>query len=188
MRKLQERNRWVSENYSDMKYGLMIDPLVLLERIAGGSEKDPMPHLKTLEARKKLNADTGAESSAVTSLRHSWRPRTFHEGMPFMVCDQNMSRLNQLCKHTKWKSGGMGVRNHIMKPLGILQQQAISSDIIFTFGNRELCSKAQMLATTSLAASVAFRRSSLSCTSISMRCLKSLTYFQSSPSRRHAGR
>ena len=154
LRNLQECSRWVEMNFSDMKYGLIIDPLVLLDRIASGGETDPMAHLKTLEARKKLNFDNGAESSSVTSLGH-WRPRLFHAGMPLMVCDPNVSRLSELSKHTKWKTGGMGVRNHIMKRIGVLQQ-AISSDILYAFGNHEETAKAQMLATTSLAASVSF--------------------------------
>ena len=154
LRNLQECSRWVELNFSDMKYGLVIDPLVLLDRICGGVEKDPMSQLKTLEARKKLNIDTGAEASSVTSLGH-WRPRLFHEGMPLMTCDQNTSRLNQLCKHTKWKTGGEGVRNHIIKRMNVLQQ-AISIDILYVFENREEFAKAQMLATMSLTASVAF--------------------------------
>ena len=154
LRNLQECSRWVSEHYTEARYGLVIDPLALLDRIFGDDEVDPMTQLKTLESRAKLNIDTGAESSSITSLGHS-RPRIFHFGRPTMTCDQRTSRLNKLCKPVHWKTGGEGVRNYIIKQMNVLQT-SIGSDIMYSYGNRPDEAKAQMIATLSLTASVAF--------------------------------
>jgi hypothetical protein len=154
LRNLQECSRWVATNYSDARYGLIIDPLTLLDRIFGDDEVDPMTQLKTLESRLKLNIETGAESSSITSLGHS-RPRIFHAGRPTMTCDQKTSRLNKLGKPSHWKTGGEGVRNYIIKQMNVLQS-SIGSDIMFAFGNQPEHNRAQMIATLSLTASVAF--------------------------------
>lgn len=154
LRNLQECSRWVVENFSEARYGLVVDPLILLDRIFGNNEVDPMTQLKTLESRLKLNIETGAEASAITSLSHS-RPRIFHSGRPMMTCDQNTSRLNKLCKHSKWKTGGEGVRKFIIKQMNVLQS-SMASDITFAYGGYPEHAKAQMIASLSLTASVSF--------------------------------
>lgn len=104
VRNLQECTKWVDANFSNHRYGLIMDPLIMLDRIFGDDKVDPMTQLKTLESRLKLNIETGPEASSITSLSHS-RPRIFHTGRPTMSCDQHSSRLNKLCKHSKWKTG-----------------------------------------------------------------------------------
>jgi hypothetical protein len=154
LRNLQECSRWVDLNFSEARYGLVVDPLILLDRIFGNDEVDPMTQLKTLESRLKLNIETGAEASAITSLSPS-RPRIFHSGRPMMTCDQSTPRLNKLCKHSKWKTGGEGVCNFIIKQMNVLQG-AMSSDIMYAFGGNPEHAKAQMIASLSLTASVSF--------------------------------
>jgi hypothetical protein len=155
IRNLQECTRWMKDFYVDAKYGLVIDPLTLLDRLFGDDAVDPITQLKTMDTMSKLNIDTGGESSALTSLKHA-RPRIFHTGRPMMICDQKTSRLNLLCKPLKWKSGTDGIRNHITERMNVLQPH-IRDDINYEFGkNAERDDKAQMIATLSLTASVTF--------------------------------
>jgi hypothetical protein len=156
IRNLQESSPWVALNFSEERYGLVVDPLNLLDRLFGDDQVDPLTQLKTMESRMKLNIDTGAESSSITSMGHL-RPRIFHDGRPTMTCDQKTSRLNKLGKPSKWKTGGEGgVRNHIIEQMNVLQPH-ISDDITYTFGNGHPGdSKAQMIATLSLTTSVTF--------------------------------
>lgn len=157
IRNLQECSRWVTLHFSEERYGLVVDPLNLLDRLFGDDQVDPLTQLKTMESRMKLNIDTGAESSSITSMGHL-RPRIFHDGRPTMTCDQKTSRLNnKLGKPARWKTGGEGgVRNHIIEQMNVLQPH-ISDDIIYTFGNGHPGdSKAQMIATLSLTTSVTF--------------------------------
>ena len=79
IRNFQECTRWVRANYADARYGLLIDPLTLLDRLFGDDKVNPITHLKTMESMSKLNIETGAESSALTSLKYP-RPRMFHKG------------------------------------------------------------------------------------------------------------
>jgi hypothetical protein len=72
-----------------------------------------------------------------------------------MSCDQKTSRLNKLGKPSHWKTGGEGVRNYIIRQMNVLQS-SIASDIMYAFGNRPEHTKAQMICTLSLTASVAF--------------------------------
>ena len=156
IRNLQECSRWVTANFSEERYGLVVDPLNLLDRLFGDDQVDPLTQLKTMESRMKLNIDTGAESSSITSMGHL-RPRIFHDGRPTMTCDQKTSRLNKLSKPSKWKTGGEGgVRNHIIEQMNVLQPH-ISDDITYSFGNGHPSdSKARMIATLSLTTSVTF--------------------------------
>lgn len=155
IRNLKECTRWMEEFYVEGKYGLIIDPLTLLDRLFGDDAVDPITQLKTMDTMSKLNIDTGGESSALTSLKHA-RPRMFHTGRPMMICDQKTSRLNLLCKPLKWKSGTDGIRNHIIERMNVLQPH-IRDDIDYEFGrNSERDTKAQMIATLSLTASVTF--------------------------------
>lgn len=154
LQNLQECSKWASKNFPDNRYGLIIDPLILLDRIFGNDDVDPMTQLKTLESRAKLNIDTGAEASSITSLGHP-RPRIFHSGRPMMTCDQNTSRLNKLGKHGVWKTGSEGVRNYIIQRMNGLQS-SIASDITYAYSTLEECAMAKMVTTMSLTSSVAF--------------------------------
>ncbi|KAI2509118.1 hypothetical protein MHU86_5237 [Fragilaria crotonensis] len=155
IRNLQECSTWVKKNYPDARYGLVIDPLTLLDRLFGDDEVDPITQLKTMESMSKLNIETGAESSALTSLRHP-RPRMFHKGRPMIVCDAKTSRLNLLPKPLKWKSGTDGIRNHIVERMNVLHPH-IRDDIDYAFGkDHARDSKAHMIATLSLTSSVTF--------------------------------
>ena len=155
IRNLQECSRWVKDHYTEARYGLVIDPLTLLDRLFGDDEVDPITQLKTMESMAKLHIETGAESSALTSLRHP-RPRMFHKGRPMIVCDAKTSRLNLLTKPVKWKSGTDGIRNHIVERMNVLQPH-IRDDIEYAFGRDHMRdNKAQMIATLSLTSSVTF--------------------------------
>ena len=153
-RNIHECSRWIEENFSCMRYGLIMDPLVMLERIYGDDEVDAVSLLKTLESRLKLKIETGAEASALNALRHS-RPRIFHKGRPTMVNLSNKSRLNLLPSHADWKSGGEGVKAFIVHKMNILHA-SIASDISFELGRHPSTAVAQMVATMSLTATITF--------------------------------
>ena len=152
---LQECTQWMKKFHVDAKYGLIIDPLTLLDLVCGDDAVDPITQLKTTDAMSKLSIDTVGESSALTSMKHA-RPRIFHTGRPMMICDQKTSRLNLLCKPVKWKSGSDGIRNSITERMNVLQPH-LRDDINYAFSkNPERDAKAQMITTLSLTASVTF--------------------------------
>jgi hypothetical protein len=75
-----------------MRYGLIIDPLLLLDRAFGDGEVLHGSQLKIIEARKKLEIMTGAEAAALSALQFS-RHHLFHKG-----CFKNFAikKLNNL--------------------------------------------------------------------------------------------
>jgi hypothetical protein len=151
---IHECSTWIETHFSGLRYGLIMDPLLMLERIYGDDEVDAMSLMKTLESRLKLKIETGAEASALNALRHS-RPRIFHKGRPTMVNLPNKSRLNLLASHGEWKSGGEGVKAFIVQKMNILHA-TISADIAFEFGRDVSNATAQMVATMSLTATITF--------------------------------
>jgi hypothetical protein len=153
-RNLHECTEWIESHFSGLRYGLIMDPLLMLERIYGDDEVDSVSLLKTLESRLKLKIETGAEASALNALRHS-RPRIFHKGRPIMINLPNKSRLNLVQSHTEWKSGGEGVKSFIVQKMNILHA-SVAADISCEFGRDPSMATAQMIATMSLTATVTF--------------------------------
>jgi hypothetical protein len=106
LRSIHECQEWVHENFFCFRYGLIMDPLLMLDRIGGddsatGSKSN---QFKTWEARSKLKITTGAEESALHAMSIK-RPQLFHTGKTAMVTEQNKSKLNQLPTFASWKSG-----------------------------------------------------------------------------------
>ena len=156
IRNLQESTHWVEQNFPATRYGVMIDPLILLERIYGNDDIDSITQLKTWESRQKLGIETGSEETSLTALNNR-RPRIFHCGRPTMSCDQNTSRLNKLKKHSVWKTGGQGVRNDIFERMNVLRpNMAADIEDAFAEGAEGVTPKAKVIATMCLAASVTF--------------------------------
>jgi hypothetical protein len=153
-RNIHECSSWIEKNFMGLRYGLIMDPLLMLERIYGDDELDTVSLMKTLESRLRLKIETGAEASALKALRHS-RPRIFHKGRATMVNSPNKSRLNLLPSHSEWKSGGEGVKAFIVHKMNILHS-SITADIAYEFGRSSSSSAAQMVATLSLTATITF--------------------------------
>jgi hypothetical protein len=154
LRDVKDTTRWVEKNFSGLRYGLILDPLLMLERIYGDDEVDSGSFLKSMETRLKLKIETGAEASALNALRHA-RPRIFHKGRPCMVNLPNKSRLNLLAAHKDWKSGGEGIENFIITKMNVLYS-SISSDIANELGNDAGTMEAHFVATKCLTATVTF--------------------------------
>jgi methyl-accepting chemotaxis protein len=153
LRNLNECGAWITYHFKDFRYGLIMDPLVMLDRIFGEDEASSSTHLKTMETRINLKIATGAEAATLRSLQFA-RPRIFHSGRVAMNNDRNKSRLNKLPDHSTWKAGGDGVKHFIMKKMNLLHS-AISSDISYAFGSGE-SQTALMVATLSLTNTVTF--------------------------------
>lgn len=66
LRSIQDCQGWIHDHFSCYRYGLMMDPLLLLDRICGddgiGTKSNKF---KTWESRSKLKITTGAEESAL---------------------------------------------------------------------------------------------------------------------------
>lgn len=148
-RNIQECNMWIEENFQGMRYGLMMDPLLMLDRIFGQDEVESQ--FKTFESRVKLNIPTGAEASAIKALNYS-RPRLFHSGKVAMTNERNSSKLSKLTTYSIWKSGSDGVRNYITKMMNQIQL-TVSHEIAYAFGRMP---RAMAIATASLNATVTF--------------------------------
>ena len=65
LRNLNECGAWVTTQFKDFRYGLIIDPLVMLDRIFGEDEASSSTHLKTMETRINLKIMTGAEAATL---------------------------------------------------------------------------------------------------------------------------
>jgi hypothetical protein len=144
LRNLNECGAWITTQFKDFRYGLIMDPLVMLDRIFGEDEASSSTHSKTMETRINLKIATGAEAATLRSLQFV-RPRIFHSGRAAMNNDRNKSRSNKLPDHSTWKAGGDSVKNFIVKKMNILHS-VISSDISYAFGGGE--SQAALVVTT----------------------------------------
>ena len=155
-RSVHECYEWSMKNFPGRRYGLIMDPLLMLERICGADEAQASANTwKTMESRIKLKITTGAEASALEALNNP-RPRLFHSGSPSMMYIRNTSRLSKLLKHTNWRSGGGGgMREHILKQMNSLQG-TITQDINHFFGSGRVphLAQAHLIATLSLTASM----------------------------------
>jgi hypothetical protein len=131
LRNLNECGAWITTQFKDFRYGLIMDPLVMLDRIFGEDDASSSTHLKTMETKINLKIATGTEAATLQSLQFI-RPRIFHSGCTAMNNDHSKSRLNKLPDHSTWKAGD-GVKNFIVKKMNILHS-VISSDILYAFG------------------------------------------------------
>lgn len=154
LRNLQECHVWISENFKTLRYGLIMDPLLMLDRIFGADDAEAESQFKILESRVKLRITTGAEAAAIKALHFS-RPRLFHKGRVAMVNERNSSKLSKLPNFKSWKSAGEGVRNYVTKQMNLIHS-TISHDIGYAFGVDPQLARAQVLATASLNATITF--------------------------------
>ena len=56
---LNECGAWITTQFKDFRYGLIMDPLVMLDRIFGEDEASSSTHLKTMETRINLKFRLG---------------------------------------------------------------------------------------------------------------------------------
>ena len=77
LRSIQECQNWIDLNFKGYRYGLIMDPLLMLDRIFGSDDGESDSEFKTLEYRVKLKITTGAEAAAIKALYFK-RPRIFH--------------------------------------------------------------------------------------------------------------
>ena len=154
LRTLQECNTWISTNFQGLRYGLIMDPLLMLDRIFGSDDVEAESQFKILESRVKLKITTGAEAAAIKAL-HFNRPRLFHKGRVAMTSERNTSKLSKLPNPKSWKSGGEGVRNYVTKQMNLIYS-TVSHDITYAFGSNPKMAQAQALATMSLNATITF--------------------------------
>ena len=141
---------WAIANFPGRRYGLIMDPLLMLDKICGGGSKTSSDaSWRNMELKIKLKITTGAEAAALDALNNV-RPRLFHTGEASIEYVRNTSRLSKLLKHTSWESGGGGVRAHILKKMNHLHA-TITADIRTAFGgNPMIYGKAFHIATLSL--------------------------------------
>ena len=66
IRDLSECATWISKNFSHHRYGLIMDPLVMLDRIYGDDDGGDSSLMKSMELRFKLKIDSGGEASALS--------------------------------------------------------------------------------------------------------------------------
>ena len=154
LRDANDATDWVEANFSGLRYGLIMDPLLMLERIYGDDELESGSFLKSMETRHKLKIDSAADAAALNALKHS-RPRIFHKGRPNMVNLPNKSRLNLLSSHKEWRSGGEGVEQFIITKMNVLYS-TISADITTELGGNPESMTAHYVATKCLTATVTF--------------------------------
>ena len=148
---IEEVSEWTRANFKGNRYGLIMDPLLLLDCICGEAPADKT--LKAIQLRINLKLTTGGEGSVIESLSNA-RPRLFHSGLPTMTYTRNESRLNKLKKHSDWESlAGGGVREHIVNRLNELNL-SISQDIDTAFGRSAENQTARYVAMVCLTASV----------------------------------
>lgn len=96
IRDLSDCSLWVTRYFSHFPYGLIMDPLVMLDRIYGDDDAgDSSGLMKSMELRYKLKIDSGGEGAALNALRYA-RPRIFHKGRPTIVSIQKESRASEL--------------------------------------------------------------------------------------------
>ena len=152
-RNVNDCHEWAIKNLPEGRYGLITDPLFMIERICGAVESQSSAGgiWKKMESRLKLDIRTGSEASALESLACP-RPRLFHHGNPSMVYLKNTSRLNQLMKHSSWKQGGGGVGKHITNHLSSLNFTLLQ-DINHALGSGKY-PEAHLIATLCLTATV----------------------------------
>ena len=78
-RSIFDYQEWIKTNFKTNPYGLIINPLLMLDRVFGSEDGENDNHLKALESRVKLKIATGREAASIKAL-HYKRPRLFHSG------------------------------------------------------------------------------------------------------------
>ena len=154
IKSLHDCHAWINENFDADRYGLLMDPLFMLERIFGMDSLEGTL-LKVLESRLKLKIKTGADAAALSALSYA-RPRQFHNGKVAMMTERNVSRLSKLPNYKSWNSAGQGVRNYVTKQMNAIRG-TVAQDISNTFGRGPTASaEAYGLSTMCLNATVTF--------------------------------
>lgn len=155
LRTIHDCNEWVQANFACYRYGLIMDPLLMLDRIFGSRDGvTKINQFKTWEARLKLKISTGAEEAAIAALQFN-RPQIFHIGMTEMVTARNKSKLNKLPNISAWKSAGEGVRHYIVKRMNLMHTTMLN-EIGYAFGTDPNMAKANSLAVSSLNDTITF--------------------------------
>ena len=98
LRSIQACHEWIQSKFSGYRYGLIMDPLLMLDRVFGSddSELGDGQQFKTLEYRIKFKITrTEAEAAAIKALYYK-RPRIFHKGRINMATERNKSKLNKI--------------------------------------------------------------------------------------------
>ena len=159
---LADCSAWIAKNFEGYQYGLIMDPLLMLDRIYGEDDvTDSDAFLKAMETRYKMKIDSGNEAAALNALKYA-RPRVFHKGRPTIVSIQNKSRLNLLPTHSDWNPGGEGIMDFCVSKLNELEE-AITGEITETF---EVKTVAHWSATKCLGASVKFLTQLFGCVDV----------------------
>jgi hypothetical protein len=150
---LSDCTAWINEHFKGYQYGLIMDPLLMLDRVYGDDEvaEGGGALLKAMELQYKMKIESGGEAAALNALRYS-RPRVFHKGRPTIVSVQNKSRLNLLPSHSDWNPGGEGVMEFCVNKMNLLEDM-ISDEIGHTF---RIESTAHWIASKCLSATVSF--------------------------------
>jgi hypothetical protein len=147
---LADCQAWCDKHFDGYQYGLIMDPLLMLDRMQGEDEVWSTI-LKDMDLQDKMNIRSGAETSALNAMRYS-RPRLFHTGRPSVLTTQNKSRLSQIPTHAAWNPGGHGVMDQTREKMNVLEL-CIADDISNTF---DVESTAHWIASKCLTASVSF--------------------------------
>jgi hypothetical protein len=157
---LGECATWIGKHFSGYQYNLIMDPLLMLDRIYGEDDvSDSDTFLKAKEVRYMMKIDSRNEAAALSTLKYPRRPRIFHKGRPTIVSVQNKSRLNLLASHLDWNPGGEGIMDFCVTKLNALEF-AIASEIGETFAVK---TKARWICTKCLGASVTFLNQLFGC-------------------------
>ena len=155
LKSIQDCQMWIRKNFSCHRYGLIMDPLLMLDRICGNDDAvNKANQFKTWESQIKLKISTGAEAAALQAVSFK-RPRLFHAGKTAMVSERNKSKLSQLANYAAWKSGGEGVRNYVVRQMNLLYS-TLSDEISYALGDDQNFVKANTLALRSLNDTVTF--------------------------------
>ena len=83
---------WIKINFASNRYGLIMDPLLMLDRIFGSDDAEGDSQFKVLESRVKLKIATGSEVAVLKALYFK-RPRLFHSGQESMATVGNSQGL-----------------------------------------------------------------------------------------------
>ena len=149
---LSDCSAWIAQHYTGYQYGLIMDPLLMLDRIYGEDDvTDSDAFLKAMEVRYKMKIDSGNEAAVLNALKFP-RPRVFHKGRPTIVSVPNKLQLNLLLTHSDWNPGGEGIMDYCVSKLNALEV-AIESEINETFAVE---TKAHWITTKCLSASITF--------------------------------
>jgi hypothetical protein len=81
---------WIKKNFPSNRYGLIMDPLLMLNRVFRYKDENLVSQFKTLESRVTLKIATGGETVAIKALYFK-RLQLFHSGQFSMSRNRNKS-------------------------------------------------------------------------------------------------